>query len=107
MSVAAMLRQLPVRLQDWPEYLIIARIWKANLRPTLPWLHTLRWALWLIGMLTLTFAVVRTGGMRFSLFAFGMAPEQRLRWLRNCRGLGEAAICSRIAAARVSRRLVA
>jgi hypothetical protein len=52
---------------------IVARIWKSNLRPTLPWLHTLRWVLYLIGMLIAFFAVLRSGGVQFSLVAIGIA----------------------------------
>src|SRR5271156_3783930 len=52
---------------------IMARSWKANLRPTLPWLHTLRWVLWLIGMLIVSFALLKPGGVQFSAFAIGMA----------------------------------
>ena len=28
---------------------VIARFWKVNLRSTLPWLRTMRWAGWLVG----------------------------------------------------------
>jgi hypothetical protein len=52
---------------------IIARIWKTNLRPTLPWLHTLRWALWVIGMPFVLLAVLRKSHVKFLYFAFGMA----------------------------------
>jgi hypothetical protein len=52
---------------------IVARIWRANLRPTLPWLHTLRWVLWTVGMMITIFALIRSGGVQFSLFTIGMA----------------------------------
>ena len=36
----------------WGALRIVARVWKANLRPTLPWLRASRWVAWLVGMLT-------------------------------------------------------
>jgi hypothetical protein len=52
---------------------IVARIWRTNLRPTLPWLRTLRWALWLIGMPFVLLAVLRSSRVNFLYFAIGMA----------------------------------
>jgi hypothetical protein len=52
---------------------IIARIWKVNLRPTIPWLHTLRWAVWLIGMPFVLLAVLESSRVKFWYFVIGMA----------------------------------
>jgi hypothetical protein len=38
---------------------IVARIWKVNLRPALPWLRTVRWAVWLVGMPLALLAAIR------------------------------------------------
>ena len=36
----------------------IARFWKVNLRPTLPWLRTMRWVGWLVGNAIASVALV-------------------------------------------------
>lgn len=37
---------------------VVSRIWKQNLRSTLPWLRALRWILWLVGMIFVTATVL-------------------------------------------------
>jgi hypothetical protein len=66
------------------ELVIIARIWKTNLRPTLPWLHTLRWTLWLIGMPFVLLAVLRSSRVNFSLLRIRHGSDQQFHWLWNC-----------------------
>jgi hypothetical protein len=45
-------------LVTWGALVAVARVWKANLRPTLSWLRALRWVGWLIGAALTTVSVV-------------------------------------------------
>jgi ABC-type enterochelin transport system permease subunit len=48
---------------------VVGRIWKPNLRSTLPWLRALRWTAWLVGMILVVTTVLGLHSDRL-LFAF-------------------------------------
>ena len=55
----------------WGILVVIARVWKLNLRPTLPLLRMSRWFAWIVGILLVTAAL---GSLRhFWLFPMGMS----------------------------------
>jgi hypothetical protein len=56
----------------WGILVLIARIWKPNMRFTLPWLRAFRWLVWLLGMM-LASIVLAMPHRYFWLFAIGMS----------------------------------
>jgi hypothetical protein len=52
---------------------VIARFWKVNLHPKLPWLRTMRWVGWLVGNAAASVALVCHGLFPTFWFFIGMS----------------------------------
>jgi hypothetical protein len=68
----------------WGILAVITRLWKSNLRVTLPWLHAFRWLMWVVGMLVATPAVLGPHryfwmfpiGLSLASISAGLAPVE-------------------------------
>jgi hypothetical protein len=71
-------------LVTWGALVGVARVWKANLRPTLSWLRALRWVGWFIGAVLTIVSVVYDPVHR--LFPIGVALTSCSSGLAMCEG---------------------